>query len=642
MANSIIGSVGEGGQNRLEDVRTIYALFNKVISTPLAVSDQCSKELIQAIRDFQKPFMSRPDGRIDVGRGTWRKLLAATKDAGSGITGSVGEGGQNRAEDVRTIYALFNKILPSPLVMSEQCSTELIQAIRDFQKAFMSRPDGRIDVGGRTWGKLTEATTEPDSDVSLGGAGAAWTARYQWNDSYETEFSQWVKQLFANKKGTLAACLRNSDANTLYSEEDRNNSIFSDCADLPYLLRAYFSYKKKLSFSFSSTISGSRYTNNNEPRGRRSFLNYSSFTKLAQGISNSVHSGFFRFFWTMEKTDTYLVVISRESIIPGVVYYDAKGHVLVVSRVDADGTVWFVDAHPDNSLTSKRFGEHLSRGSCKQGGGFRCWRQQYVSGSSFTLVSNGNSKFFDSKKSQCQSSYQVDGADLNCHQWVKRVLATGSGKIDPLREIGQQMAALEEALQARVVSIEAAVSRGIHGKPHPASLPYNIYGTEGEWEAYSTPGRDARLKAQFREIFNFITQSVTAVTQGDHPYEFSGSAGGLIEEYDSIWQTNSSQMQISYTDSVGTEVALTLADIMDRLFKLSFDPYHCPELRWGDTEAASCPDGSNKKSWYEREQRLRNVIDSDNRVNTPLDWGPQNMPDIHIGNLLERLEQQYA
>ncbi len=662
MSVSISGSVGDaGGRNRPEDVRTVYSLFNKILSIPLAVSDQVSDELIAAIRNFQKAFMSNPDGRIDVGGRTWGKLTTAADGSGTPeteITGSVGQGGQNRPSDVRIVYALFNKILSTPLTVSDQVSDELIQTIKAFQQPFLSRPDGRIDVGGRTWGKFITATEMPETEVpenpdpddptlpgeiNLGGANAAWTARHQWNDSYEAEFSRWVEQLFADRKGSLTACLRNSSGNSLYSAEDRNISIYCDCADLPYLVRAYFSYKKKLPFSFNSTISGSRYSNNNRPGSRRSFLSYSNFARMARAISNSVHSGFFRFFWTMEKTDTYLCQVNRESIVPGTIYYDANGHLLVVSKVEDDGTVRFVDAHPDNSLTGKRFGGHMARGYCKQGGGFRRWREQKVSSSgSFILTSNRSLRFFDSGKSQCQSGYRVDGIDLNYHGWVKRMLTTGSGRIDPVREIRQQLAALDEALQERVEAVDAAVSRGIHQKPHPSSLPYNIYGTEGEWESYSSPGRDARLKAQIREMFNLIRQSVTAVASGNHPYEFSGSAEELVREYDALWRAASSDIQVRYTDSGGDKVTLTLGEIMERLFKLSFDPYHCPELRWGDTEAASCPDGSSKRRWYEQEQRLRNAIDKNNQAHTTLDWGPRHTPDIHIGDLLTRLKQEYA
>jgi peptidoglycan/xylan/chitin deacetylase (PgdA/CDA1 family) len=79
------------------------------------------------------------------------------------LAGSVGQGGKNFPSDVRLIFSLFNKILPAPLPAGDQCSAELIQAILDFQKAFLSRPDGRIDVGGTTWKKLNAAAAGPAS-----------------------------------------------------------------------------------------------------------------------------------------------------------------------------------------------------------------------------------------------------------------------------------------------------------------------------------------------------------------------------------------------------------------------------------------------------------------------------------------------
>lgn len=155
MASSLTGSVGENGRNRPDDVRAVYALLNKILLVQLEVSDICSVELIRAIREFQQDFWSRPDGRIDVGGRTWRKLIAAVEVPEKEISGSVGEGGQNRSRDVRLVYALFNKVLSRPLEVSDQCTEELIQAIKDLQKGFLSRPDGRIDVGGRTWKRLT-------------------------------------------------------------------------------------------------------------------------------------------------------------------------------------------------------------------------------------------------------------------------------------------------------------------------------------------------------------------------------------------------------------------------------------------------------------------------------------------------------
>ena len=58
-------------------------------------------------------------------------------------------------------------------------------------------------------------------------------------------------------------------------------------------------------------------------------------------------------------------------------------------------------------------------------------------------------------------------------------------------------------------------------------------------------------------------------------------------------------------------VSLAYEEARLRLFRMSFDPYHCVERRWGaaGAEASSCRDGAAKRAWYEAEQRLRNQID---------------------------------
>ena len=38
-----------------------------------------------------------------------------------------------------------------------------------------------------------------------------------------------------------------------------------------------------------------------------------------------------------------------------------------------------------------------------------------------------------------------------------------------------------------------ALAAGLQNQSEPARLPVNIYGTEGDWEDYSTPARDFRL-----------------------------------------------------------------------------------------------------------------------------------------------------
>ena len=137
---------------------------------------------------------------------------------------------------------------------------------------------------------------------------------------------------------------------------------------------------------------------------------------------------------------------------------------------------------------------------------------------------------------------------------------------------------------------------------------------------YSTPSRDARLKAAVRQLRAFADGVAT-------------SAIGTLVLRALWWQAGASApCQSSYRDSSGRPVALGLDAVVDRLFALSFDPYHCPELRWGaplgSSELASCPDDDRKRSWYDAERRLRYRIDRAYGVPTTLDDGPDQPPDV--------------
>jgi hypothetical protein len=79
-------------------------------------------------------------------------------------------------------------------------------------------------------------------------------------------------------------------------------------------------------------------------------------------------------------------------------------------------------------------------------------------------------------------------------------------------------------------------------------------------------------------------------------------------------------------------VTLPLETVLDRLFAMSFDPYHCVELRWGapagSAELSTCADDPVRRGWYRAEQRLRNQIDRNYGVATPLTAGPEASPDV--------------
>ncbi len=80
MAVTIAGSVGEGGVNNNIDVLAIQTLLNKWIDSKIYVSGLCTGNIfdptVQAIKDFQGLFVANPDGRVDPGGATLRRLNA--------------------------------------------------------------------------------------------------------------------------------------------------------------------------------------------------------------------------------------------------------------------------------------------------------------------------------------------------------------------------------------------------------------------------------------------------------------------------------------------------------------------------------------------------------------------------------------
>jgi hypothetical protein len=165
-------------------------------------------------------------------------------------------------------------------------------------------------------------------------------------------------------------------------------------------------------------------------------------------------------------------------------------------------------------------------------------------------------------------------------------------------------------LKYRIDAVEAAITAGLPTRPQPDRLPRNIYGTDGDWETYSTPSRDARLKTSFKELRDEVARFLLLATTEPDRLAYAGA--DLAGDIRTAYSTEAAACSISYETSQGVRRTLDFEGVKARLFAMSFDPYHCPERRWGATSAdelATCPDGPGKQAWYAAEQRLRNQIE---------------------------------
>ncbi|MFK7798137.1 MAG: peptidoglycan-binding protein [Aureispira sp.] len=98
LARSISDSVGAGGANKEEDVKTVQGWLNSHGAT-LAVNGQADNALTNEIKKFQRRLgQTRPDGRVDAGKNTWKGLLGEIP-VGPPSTGvsSIIQGGESGA-----------------------------------------------------------------------------------------------------------------------------------------------------------------------------------------------------------------------------------------------------------------------------------------------------------------------------------------------------------------------------------------------------------------------------------------------------------------------------------------------------------------------------------------------------------------
>jgi hypothetical protein len=472
---------------------------------------------------------------------------------------------------------------------------------------------------------------------------AAWALRAnRWSAQDEKVYQDFVARLGESKYTNLNRFIRDPKSNPLYGEEDKTFNMYNDCADMPYLIRAYVAYKLRLPFSYVSGISSrggdQRYARSIRPTSFRDQDYFTSPQKLF-GQVTLVNSGYFRMTPAVEDGDFYPVRIGRDSIVPGTIYYDPNGHVAVVYQVTDDGRIRFIDAHPDQSISRPWFGSKFAHRTAENVGGFKRWRPSFRdSAGQVQRTKNHNIPDF-SATDQFQKTFSLPARPgLSYFDYVRGRLAKGDGRLSPLREFQNMLEDIYNDLQYRVEAVEICLTKNIHQRPHPGSLPWNIYGTDGLWEEYSTPSRDARLKVAFRDLFERVAQMIEMAETRSPQLDFAGDArqlaASLLQHYDAL----TPRLTISYLNSRKQKVVLTFHDIIQRLFDLSFDPYHSPELRWGarGAELDSAPDDQIKRRWYSQEARLRNQLERVYNCPTPISLGPERPPEVDVRSWLQR------
>jgi hypothetical protein len=492
----------------------------------------------------------------------------------------------------------------------------------------------------------------------------------RWSDADERDYAAFITAIGESDCASLNACLHSS-ANPFAATEPPSRKFEADCADLPYVLRFYFAWKRGLPFSYASEVTP-RDGSADDIRYSRSGNRVSGHTDVRSGqnaldiiarIRADVSTATYRIHPDLDSTDLYSPAIKPGSIRPGTVVYDPAGHVAIVYRVDPDGRIYSFDAHTDFTLTQMTFDVRFARMRPAQGSGFKNWRPIRLVGAEraddgiwrgghVEIAANKDIADFSTEQfygtgprpadgAWATGQFTANGERLDFYDFVRARLA-GKLVFHPVREVAEMTASLCNDLQYRAAAVDLGHAMAV--RAHPSRLPRNIYGTDGDWEMFSTPSRDARLKTAFKYLHDTTERFIAMEAAGDHRHIIYHGTD-LTADLARAYSRAAAACTITYHRSDGSALALSLEEARARLFALSFDPYHCPERRWGASdprELATCPDGADKRDWYEAEQPLRNQIDRtyDARMDFTLAdlkrmTGPP-APDTDVHGYLER------
>jgi len=502
-----------------------------------------------------------------------------------------------------------------------------------------------------------------------------------WTAADERGFEKFVTAIGKSDCSTSESCVR-SAANPWRGGDPRGFDIDADCAKWPYFLRAYYAWKHGLPFSYVNAIDGVgddlRYSRtSNHAVSRFDIVDHGegiNAPAAIRALMRSVYSGTYRTDVRQEHgvlSDFYAPAIGPDSIRPGTIIYDINGHVGIVWKVDSDGRIYYMDAHPDFSVTRSVYGAQFGQSPAWLGGGFKNWRPFKLEGAHEDGNGNligGHMVYAENDQIGDFSLVQYDGTqsnpghtvkdarfdyagdELGFYEYVRAAVSGGKMDYNPVFELKETMKTLCNDLHDRAQYVDQAIAEDIEDKDHPARLPDNIYGSDDPtWESYATPSRDARIRAAFGQFYKDMANMIQLWIDRDPRVVYDGQF--LKKDLMAAYEQEAADCSITYLSSDKHPVTLSFDDLVHNVYAMSFDPYDCIELRWGDPRN-SCTDGDDKMRWYRDEQRLRNETDATDGVTmnfTLADLekhrkgsGDDDPPPVDVKALIENMGEQIS
>ena len=379
--------------------------------------------------------------------------------------------------------------------------------------------------------------------VALSAQAAVWQTRQQWNSDWERKFDAWVAGPEWHKD--------------FFVQSGPLQNLKLDCADAVYSMRLIFAAKNGLPFVVKDPTGGSRTITNEMSRwdSQSSGQRLRSFLTYIYGITST----------RSLPNDTYPVAVSRSAMGSGsLILTDVKSrHTYTVKYMSETGIPFLLSRSlPPTTQMFENYeyppAEYVFSGglSPERNSGFRRFRQPAYIGRAAWDVPGYSTE-----------QYKIPVSSWN--DTMQRKLATRSESIE------ERMTRLVEGAcrAARERAVVVAM-----GDKFLAQMSRQCM-TETQYDDYSTPSRDKRLKMTFTQFAREAEMS-----HGKLPNSLQAKIDSVLAGESSA-SSSSPYCQVN----VGSGLSLTLGQIYERLLqgKFSNSPHDTLKMRWGFSQFPS-------------------------------------------------------
>ncbi len=364
----------------------------------------------------------------------------------------------------------------------------------------------------------------------------------EWSKADEDGFGEFVRRIAESGCTTTISCMQS--AANFYHDSDPASFLFhADCAKWAYMLRAYYASKNGLPFSYVDLITGDgddlRYTRTSNLALERHDVVDTGTGIDTVSVLRTLHDKVWTATYRMDAAaespvlqDFYSPKIQPGSIHAGTAIYDITGHVMIVYDVTADGSILYMDAHPDEFVTHGTYGPQVPQSAIALGGGFKNFRPlklvdaelrpdgSYVGGR-VVLASNdaiadfsleqyrGNAP--DAKDGDPSTQFRYNNVPLDLYEYARASMSNGGFAFNPVYELEVTMNALCRDAKAGTPEADARVKSGF------ASLYADLSKISALWQQRDlrVVFRGGSLKHTLADIYTAEERACTIDAPGD-------------------------------------------------------------------------------------------------------------------------------